>query len=339
MRLRDYQDLINRAIPIIEKFTISQQSISGYPGTYQVSNVQNFLRIIEELNQAHLFIDEISKIIQTPNLNNSIENTITINNQSKTSLSTLRTNLLSSAKLLQKTLKEVLSEEDENVLNIKLPEKYSSISDYIRFFEEIKDICSPFKYVNEEVTITNFDVGTEWIGLKLAESGIKLFISIADKSATLFNKILESKKIIAEIDKLKTENTGQKLKALETTIDIINKNSDQELEEFKTILIEEAIKESKFVLDKNLNDNEFKNLLRIAIYKMGNLLLQGMEIVPAINAKPEVKQLSQKASKNIEEKRKLIIGCDNLKYITVQDSNIDTRNIPGDTLEINNNEK
>ena len=126
MRLRDYQDLINRAIPIIEKFTISQQPISGYPGTYQVVNVQNFLRIIEELKQANLFSDELSRIMETPNFNNSIENTITINTQSKNTLSFLRNDLLSSARLLQKALKEVLTDEDENVLNLKLPSNYSA---------------------------------------------------------------------------------------------------------------------------------------------------------------------------------------------------------------------
>lgn len=68
--------------------------------------------------------------------------------------------------------------------------------------------------------------------------------------------------------------------------------------------------------------------------KLGGLLLKGMEIVPALNAKTEIKQLSQKATANIEEKRKLIIGCDNLKYITVQDSNINSKDIPSDTIEI-----
>ena len=56
MRLRDYQDLINRTIPIIEQLSISQTPINGYPNLFQVSNVQNFLRITEELKQAKLFL-------------------------------------------------------------------------------------------------------------------------------------------------------------------------------------------------------------------------------------------------------------------------------------------
>lgn len=56
------------------------------------------------------------------------------------------------------------------------------------------------------------------------------------------------------------------------------------------------------VLNDDINKNEFKNYLRIALEKISSLLIQGMEIVPAIKAKPEIKQLSQKATQNIEEK-------------------------------------
>ena len=60
-----------------------------------------------------------------------------------------------------------------------------------------------------------------------------------------------------------------------------------------------------------------------------------MEIVPAIKAKPVIRQLSQKATQNIEEKRKLVIGCDNLKYLTLLNPTISAKDIPSDTLEMN----
>ena len=157
---------------------------------------------------------------------------------------------------------------------------------------------------------------------------------MASKSADLFNKILESRKLISDIQKNKAEQTAANIKAINTTIDIINKNQKAELEKYKEKLIKEAITESKFILKESVNENEFDNFVRIALEKLGGLLLKGMEIVPALNAKTEIKQLSQKATANIEEKRKLIIGCDNLKYITVQDSNINSKDIPSDTIEI-----
>lgn len=63
-------------------------------------------------------------------------------------------------------------------------------------------------------------------------------------------------------------------------------------------------------------------------------MIRGMDIVPAIKAKPEIKQLSQKVNKNIEEKRKLIIGCDNYKYLTILNPDINSKDIPADTLEV-----
>lgn len=339
MRLRDYQDLINRAIPIIEKFTISQQPISGYPGTYQVVNVQNFLRIIEELKQANLFSDELSRIMETPNLNNSIENTITINNQSKNTLSSLKNELLSSARLLQKALKEVLTDEDENVLNLKLPSDYSSINDYVKFFDALKDICAPFKYAEEEVTIANFDVGSEWIGVKFIGSSISLFLTLADKGASLFAHVLECQKTFEDLEKAKIDKSTAKIKHIEETINLLKEDKEKEKKEYIDNLIEEAIKESKFVLNETISQNEFKNHLRIALEKLSGLLIQGLEIVPALTAKPQIKQLTQKVNKNIEEKKKLIIGCDNQKYLTMLNSTVDTKEIPADTLEINNSEE
>ena len=77
------------------------------------------------------------QIDKIANFTNTIENSTMVSQQTKNSLNTIKTDLLVSAKILQQTLKEVLTEEDENVLNIKLPEKYSSISDYIKFFETL----------------------------------------------------------------------------------------------------------------------------------------------------------------------------------------------------------
>lgn len=339
MRLRDYQDLINRAIPIIEKFTISSQPISGYPSIFQVTNVHKFLKIIEELRNANLFLDEINRVAGIPNFNNSVENSITVNNQSRITLTSVREELLSSCKLLQKTLSEVLTEEDENVLNIKLPEKYSSINDYVKFFDAMKDICFPFKYIGGEVSVVNFDVGSEWLGIKFIGQGANLFLSLADKGANLFHHVLECEKTFEELEKAKIDKSASKIKHIEETIKLLKEDKEKDRKEYIDTLIEEAIKESKIIFNENINQNEFKNLLRIALNKLSLLLLQGIEIVPAIKAKPELKQLSQKATQNIQEKRKLVIGCDDLKYLTLINPDINSKDISADTLEINNNDQ
>lgn len=335
MRLRDYQDLIDRAIPVFEQLTIPNNPINGYPGIYQITNVQNFLKMVEELHGTKLFEDKISKLYAIQNFRNSVENTITVNNQSKTILSTVKTETITAMKLLQQTLLGVLPEEDTDTLNIKLPEQYSSIDDYISFFGDIKDVCLPFKYIKEEVVVSNFDVGTEWIGLKFIGSGAALFLSLADKGANLFHHVLECQKTIEELEKVKLDKSASKLKIIEQTIEMLRADKENDRKAYIDQLIEEAINESKMVLNDDINKNEFKNYLRIALEKISSLLIQGMEIVPAIKAKPEIKQLSQKATQNIEEKRKLVIGCDNLKYLTLLNPTISAKDIPSDTLEMN----
>ena len=335
MRLRDYQDLIDRAIPVFEQLTIPNSPISGYPGMYLITNVQNFLKIAEELSKINLFNNNIGKLYTIPNFKNTAENTVTVNTQSKNLLNTVKTETITAMKLLQQTLLGVLQEEDIDTLNIKLPEQYSSIDDYISFFEDIKTICSPFKYINEEVVVSNFDVGTEWIGLKFIGSGAALFLSLADKGANLFHHVLECQKTIEELEKIKLDKSTSKLKIIEQTIEMLRADKENNRKAYIDQLIEEAINESKMVLNDDINKNEFKNYLRIALEKISSLLIQGMEIVPAIKAKPEIKQLSQKATQNIEEKRKLVIGCDNLKYLTLLNPTISAKDIPSDTLEMN----
>ena len=83
-----------------------------------------------------------------------------------------------------------------------------------------------------------------------------------------------------------------------------------------------------------INNNEFKNHLRKSMEKLGSLIIRGLDIVPALKAKPEIKQLSLKATANIEEKRKLIIGIDNLKYLTILDTDVKSKDIPADTAEL-----
>ena len=88
---------------------------------------------------------------------------------------------------------------------------------------------------------------------------------------------------------------------------MLKADREKDKQEYIDKLIEEAISESKFVLQENANSNEFKNLLRLSIEKLGMLLIQGIEIVPAIKSKPVIKELSKKTTNNIHAKRKLII--------------------------------
>lgn len=338
MRLRDYQELIDRAIPIIEALSIPNNPVNGYPGMYHVYNIQGFLTITNEIKKSNLFQETVGKIDKIANFSNTIENTTMVSQQTKNTLNTIKTDLLSSAKILQQTLKEVLTEENENVINIKLPEKYSSINDYIKFFEALKDICLPFKYVGEEVVIDNFDVGSEWLGLHFTGNTISLFLTLADKGANLFHHVLECQKTFEDLEKAKIDKSTAKLKHIEETINILKADREKDKQEYIDKLIEEAISESKFVLQENTNSNEFKNLLRLSIEKLGMLLIQGIEIVPAIKSKPVIKELSKKTTNNIHAKRKLIIGCDEQKYLTLLDSKINPNDVPADTLEMNNNE-
>ena len=338
MRLRDYQNLLNRAIPVIEQVKITEKA-STYTTVYNIINIQAFVGILKDFKQAKLFLSLVNNFAEIPNLTNSIENSISVSSSSITKrFSNLLHDLYDCVTNFSNTLADMLCEENTDTLNLKLPEDYSSISDYKNFFVDLEDFCLPFKYFNVEVKVVNFDVGSEWIGIDFSEMTVALFLSLADKAASLYNKFLEGKKLIAEIKNAETSASEAKLKAIQTTIEILEKQKEEEFNDYKEQLIEEAIAESGCIInEKECNINEFKNHLRKAILKLGNLVIRGLEIVPALNAKPEIKELASKANKNIEANKKLIIGCDNYKYITMKTSDIKSKDIPADTEEFTDN--
>ena len=176
------------------------------------------------------------------------------------------------------------------------------------------------------------------MGLNFTGNTLSLFLTLADKGANLFHHVLECQKTFEDLEKAKIDKSTAKLKHIEETINIVKADKAREKQEYIDKLIEEAISESEFILQENTNSNEFKNLLRLSLEKLSMLLIQGIEIVPAIKSKPVIKELSRKTTNNIHSKRKLIIGCDEQKYLTLLDSRINPKELSADTLEMNNDE-
>lgn len=63
MRLRDYQDLINKAIPIINAVEIVLNTNAGNNSLYAIKKIQPFQKILEELKNAEIEVDLINKIL------------------------------------------------------------------------------------------------------------------------------------------------------------------------------------------------------------------------------------------------------------------------------------
>ena len=73
MRLRDYQNLLNRAIPVIEQVKITEKS-SSYTTVYNITNIQAFLEILKEFK--HYEDDEYASDIQIELVSGSVRVTL-----------------------------------------------------------------------------------------------------------------------------------------------------------------------------------------------------------------------------------------------------------------------
>ena len=65
---------------------------------------------------------------------------------------------------------------------------------------------------------------------------------------------------------------------------------------------------------------------KISLEKLGELIDEGMEIRPALNAPEEVKQISEQFNISLEEHKKILIGINSQKLIEQKDKTEDNTN-------------
>ena len=82
-----------------------------------------------------------------------------------------------------------------------------------------------------------------------------MFLTLADKGANLFHHVLECQKTFEDLEKAKIDKSTAKLKHIEETINMLKADREKDKQEYIDKLIEEAISESKFVLQENANSN------------------------------------------------------------------------------------
>jgi len=315
MRLRDYQKLLEDNIPNI--LTITGEGVPNNSSVIKLRTYITSMNAIHAFENSNLFPDLIEKIKQfTEVYNNNYEPFIIASNDYNT-ISSIVEKINEAAKSFKATLDRILSEENENSVNFKLP-KYSSIDELIEFFNDLKPILSVFQYQGVKAEFQGFDTGSEWIQFLLNGTYIcaPLLYIMADKSLILRNKKLEGDKYKAEIEKLKSEKLSIDIKNVSEIINKIDEIQLKERTELKEKLIEQIIVESGVSLSKNNNRNEFKTRIGLALDKLGGLIEKGMKIVPAISAPSEIKELSLSLDKQIDTYQAAYLGISEMKLLT-----------------------
>lgn len=326
MRLRDYQNLLKEVLfklKQINKTNVPNQTRGlGVVNDARVSGLIEYNQAIDKLIQANLFEDLTTKI-RVYEVFHRAENEVIVGDSSWSSLKSLNEKLIIRIHDLVNTLNNILTEENRESINIKLPE-YKTFEEYNNLFKSLKIVFAPFDFLQVTTNLNNFETGSKWINisfnkpskedLKTIALYVLLFFNMANGSLDLRNKYLEGEKSIAYIKQYETQVSEQERKKLLEAFEILHKTDNNKYEQYKEEIIKKILTDSGIELSDE-NKNEIMPRMGTSLETMGKLMDEGMEIVPALNAPDEIKILSTNFNEKLEEHKNLMIGVNTQKLI------------------------
>lgn len=248
-------------------------------GMYYIKNVAEVKSAVLELLHAHFFnekeIDMLSPII------NSMGDVISFsNNSTYNDLVRLLGHIKYSIEFMNEWFqKNMPSNEDEPIINIKLPQ--------IQNFSDLSFIADKLEgrftsVVNEieggKVEIKQFDHGSFWIVVAVGTPVALAFIAgMAWSAAVVYKKMKE-----AEMAKREVERAGLQNEAIKQLVDF------QKREINELAMVEANALENKFFSQQ---DNERAQRIRESIKDISELLIKGVQIQSALSAPESVSNL------------------------------------------------
>lgn len=188
-------------------------------------------------------------------------------------------NLVTRVAVLKEFLKQVIQDEEENSIRIKLP-PVKDFEDIAQVMNELKRAIS-IPIADEdagEVRIERSESGSIWLLVYLgAQKAMRLIAEISWAAIVIRNKKKEGDYINQQIEEYNLSNE-QKKAIIEAQTKLIN-----------TLVEAEATNiHNRINGNENSLDNEAHQRLILSINTMQNLLERGAEIRPSLTAKEEI---------------------------------------------------
>ena len=258
MRLRDYQYLLEECQLNLLKYTTEIR----YVGNQQHRGLRNFkkpITMVNELNIKKIF-EKKTKII----LNNydymltTVNDEILMDNNSFSEFDKMMKELNTLVVEFKQTLDNVVTPEQKNAVNFKLPNNIDTIEKFNKFVKDLNDSLMFCKRIKIQPKFVGLDTGSSWIELAVDYYPLVLFIF------TLLVGFLKIAKLYLETEKLWNERIEKEKtkKISKEKIEYLNDLKKEELEEYRIKedkIIREAIEEtglSKLFIDTT---NKLKN--------------------------------------------------------------------------------
>lgn len=296
MRLREIKKIIEINLPKINPVIEPHQSNNQYRTIKKYVGTLEALATFEEYD---LFKTIISEIKAFKDIYNSRIDTIIIEHNIATSFINKVNELKSASIALIEVITNLISEQDENTLSIKLPPNINTIDKISFFFERINKIINQTmvnSYFQGEIKLKTLESGSLWVEIVIVSPiALTFFASLVWAGAVVRKKILEGDYLLQMVRGLEIRNDS---------LENINEQNQKQID----LLIESESQQILSTIENAKEDYEYLERLKISIKTFADLIHEGTEVHPSLTAPEDVKNLLPDFKKLdfIESKTKLI---------------------------------
>ena len=273
---------------ILPNLAIKTARLSG--ANIKISAFKKAKEAIIQLKELSIFTEIINDILSIEEISLAVHDEIVLPQNIANNFTSKFNQLKTHCAIFLKGLEELVPDQAEETINIKLPEN-GDLNSYAQLFEKIEKILSQLlinKYLNGEVKLIGFDTGTNWLMIFVGSNAAVMFLFQLMRFYFEFKErelSLKTKELLFEDLKLRHETRGEILSKIKEKL-------ENEFEEG----VDKIFSKYKIPAD----DIEYKQRVKYALNQFEGLLKQGIEIHPALISRPEEVQLPLDHKKMLE---------------------------------------
>ena len=285
MRLRDIVNVIDENIDALQHQLLS---IPSDPNQLRLDNVFNIRKSVERISGTGVFDLEIIQIKEFETLLLSNTDSIILPKREATELSNSLLALVNRMNVFNSVVIEVLPEQNENSLSIRLPDT-RSLAELSDIFSKLDKIFNQL-LVNERIkggaTLQNFDTGSEWIEI--------LFNSV---KAVYLISTLAYIVIFIKREEIKNQELLEVVRNRKITNDLIERLSEEMLAQSSKLIDD---KMSEFIQEAGIDkkDNEYFERYKNCVSILTELIDKGLKFFPSTKSPNDIKSILPDFSKD-----------------------------------------
>jgi len=285
MRLRDIVNVIDENMNVLQH---RLASIATDSNQLRLDNVFNIRNSVERISGTGAFDSEISQIKEFETLLLSNTDSIILPKPEANELSNTIIRLANRMGVFNSVAKQILPEQNENSLSIRLPDtpRLAELSDIFSKLDKIFNQLLVNEKIQGEATLQNFDTGSEWI--EILFNSVKAVFIISTLAYTV---------ILVKREEIKNQELLEVVRNRRITNDLIERLSQEILAQSNKLI---NAKMSEFIQEAGIDkkDNEYLERYKHCVSILTELIDKGLKFFPSTKSPNDIKSVLPDFSKD-----------------------------------------